>query len=135
MTAKPLKKRIQHEAYTLVFQQLGLVALFGCIVLILHSTQSGLSVLAGGFSYGLANLLFVWLVFRYAGAQEMTQFIAAFFAGEMLKLILSAMLILIIVKTLPVSLLSVLIGLMAAIVSFWLVCMWHFTRKRSNSHL
>lgn len=134
MVSNPLKKRIQREAYGLVFRQLALVAVFSCLVLTLHGAESGLSVLAGGFSYGLANLIFVWLVFRFAGAQEMTQFLAAFIAGEALKLILSGILILLVVKTLPVSLLSVLIGLMAAIVSFWLVCMWHFGSKKKNNN-
>jgi len=59
----------------------------------------------------------------------MTQFAAAFFAGEAFKLILSGILFLLVVKTFPVSLLSVLVGFAGAIVSFWFVCMWQFSKQ------
>lgn len=102
------------------------------MALLIFDTIIGLSVLAGGLSYGVANLIFVWRVFRYAGAQEMNQFAAAFMAGEAMKLILSSILFLVIVKYLPVSLLSVLIGFIGAIVAFWLVCMWKFSKREQR---
>lgn len=128
----PLKFRIQQQAFRLVFSQLACVVVFAFIALLIVSKQSGFSVLAGGLAYGLPNLFFVWRVFRYAGAQEMNRFMAAFFAGEALKLILSAFLFLVIVKTLPVSLLSTLVGFIGAIIAFWIVCMWHFSRQHDN---
>lgn len=133
MVAKSLKTLIQHEAYRLVFLQLLGVCLLSVIALMLGGFTSGFSVLAGGLAYGLPNLIFVWRVFRFSGAQEMGRFLAAFFAGEAIKLILSAFLFLVIVKYLPVSLLSTLIGFVGAIVSFWIVCMWHFSRQNSRS--
>ena len=129
MTANLLKKRIQQEAYQIVLWQLAGVVILALVVLLIRGLSSSLSVLAGGMAYGLPNLIFVWRVFRFAGARQMTQFIAAFFAGEMIKLFLSGILFLVIVKYLPVSLLSVLIGFIGAIVSFWIVCMWHFSRQ------
>lgn len=132
MAVKPLRQLIQHEAYHIVFMQLACVAIFALLALIVGGQQSGLSVLAGGLAYGLPNLLFVWRVFRYAGAKEMSLFMAAFMMGEMVKLFLSAILFLIIVKYLPVSLLSVLVGFVGAIVSFWIVCMWHFSRQSNT---
>lgn len=129
MAANPLKTKIQGEAYRLVLMQLT-----GVIVLSLLALWFGIkpaySVLAGGLAYGLPNLFFVFAVFRYAGAQQMTQFIVAFFFGEMMKLILSGILFLLIVKYWPVSLLSVLIGFVGAIVSFWIACMSYFSRKK-----
>lgn len=125
----PLKKLIQSQAYRIVIWQLAGVFLLAVLALIFTDATHGLSVLAGGLAYGLPNLLFVWRVFRYAGAQEMHRFMAAFFAGEAFKLILSAILFLVIVKYLPVSLLSTLVGFVGAIISFWVVCMWQFSRR------
>lgn len=129
MAVKSLKKRVRHQACSLVLWQLAGVAILALLGLALGGTKSGFSVFAGGMTYGLPNLIFVWVVFSFAGAQQMTQFMAAFFAGEMAKLVISAILFLVIVKYLPVSLLSTLVGFIGAIVSFWIVCMWHFSRK------
>jgi ATP synthase protein I len=131
MAVKSLKKIIQHKAYRLVFNQLACVFAFAAIALPFSGLVRAFSVLAGGLAYGLPNLFFVWRVFRYAGANEMSKFMAAFFVGEMVKLFLSAILFLMIVKYLPVSLLSVLVGFVVAIVSFWMVCIWHFSKPNT----
>lgn len=125
MSKNLLRKKVQHEAYHLVIWQAACALILAFLALIVSGTIAGLSVLLGGLAYCLPNLIFVWRVFRYAGAQQMVAFMAAFFIGEMLKLILSGFLFLLIVKYLPHSLLSVLIGYIGAIVSFWIVCMWH----------
>lgn len=130
MATKPLNKIIQHQAYQIVMYQLIGVFILALLAIPISGLVNGLSVLAGGMAYGLPNLFFVWRVFRFAGAHQMTQFITSFFMGEALKLILSAVLFLIIVKTLPVSLLSVLIGFAAAIVLFWIACIRYFSKKR-----
>jgi ATP synthase protein I len=132
MAIKPLSKLIQNEAYRIVFWQLVCVLLLALCTLIVSSSRNSLSVFAGGLAYGLPNLFFVWRVFRFAGAQEINRFMVAFFAGEAFKLIFSAILFLVIVKYLPVSLLSTLVGFVGAIVSFWIVCMWHFSRQKSK---
>jgi len=132
--ATSLRKLIQHEAYHLVVLQLFGVILLAVIALLIKGKISGFSVFAGGMAYGLPNLVFVWRVFRYSGAQQMTQFMVAFFIGEMVKLFLSAILFIVIVKYLPVSLLSVLVGFIGAIISFWIVCMWHFSRQDRLKH-
>lgn len=132
MQNNPLKKIIQRQAFAIVFWQLICVIALTLIAFILFNSIIAFSVLAGGLSYGIGNLIFVWRVFRYAGAQEMNQFAFAFMAGEALKLILSAILFLVIVKYLPVSLLSVLIGFIGAIVSFWLVCIWKFSKQEKQ---
>ncbi len=128
MAAQTLKKLIQHQAYRIVFLQLAGVVVLASLALIIRGITSGFSVLLGGLAYVIPNLIFVWRVFRFVGAQQMTLFAAAFFAGEALKLFLSAILFLVIVKYLPVSLLSELVGFIGAIVSFWIVCLWHFSR-------
>jgi ATP synthase protein I len=130
MVTKTLQEIVQNKAYRIVKLQLAGVIVLALIALILHGVTSGFSVLMGGLAYVLPNLIFVWRVFRYAGASQMTMFMAAFFMGEMIKLVLAAVLFLIIVKTLPVSLLSELVGFIGAIVSFWIACFWLFGFER-----
>lgn len=130
MATKTLQEIVQNKAYRIVkFQLAGVIAL-ALLAFILRGLTSGFSVLLGGLAYVLPNLIFVWRVFRFAKASEMTQFMAAFFIGEMIKLVLAAFLFLMIVKTLPVSLLSELVGFIGAIVSFWLACFWLFGFER-----
>lgn len=135
MAAKTLKHLIQREAYHLVFLQLASVVALALGALLIRDKVSGFSVLVGGLAYGLPNLLFVWRVFRYVGARQMYQFMAAFFLGEMIKMVLSAILFVLIVKYLPVSLLSVLVGFIGAIVSFWIVCLWYFSGQNVSKQL
>jgi len=129
MAIKSLKYKIQHEAYHIVFLQLIVILCLAIIVLLTHGINSGLSVLAGGLAYGLPNLVFVWRVFRYSRTNEVAQFMTAFFLGEAIKLTLSAILFVLIVKYLAVSLLSVLVGFIGAIVAFWVACIWHFSAQ------
>jgi len=129
MSAPTLRQTVQGQAYRMVAWQLAAVVVFAAFVLLINGRMSGASVLLGGLAYGLPNLLFVWMVFRFVGASQSVQFLTAFFMGEMIKLILSGILILIIVKCLPVSLLSVLAGFIGAIVSFWIVCFCLFGRQ------
>lgn len=129
MVTKSLRHLIQSAAYQLVFLQLSGVVILALIACLVAGLESGFSVFAGGMAYGLPNLFFVWRVFRYVGAQQMQQFMTAFFIGEAIKLLLAAFLFLMIVKYLPVSLLSTLLGFIGAMVSFWIVCIWHFSKK------
>jgi|SRR3990167_48414 len=129
MVAKPLNKIIQNQAYQIVFYQLIGIVILAVLAIAVSGVANGLALFAGGMAYGLPNLFFVWRVFRFAGAHQMTQFMANFFIGELFKLMLSAVLFLIIVKTLPVSLLSVLIGFIGAIILFWIACIWYFSKQ------
>ena len=132
MSAPTQKNHARLHAYRIVFVQMLCVIVLGLLALALYGQKSGLSVLSGGMAYVLANLLFVWRVFRYSGAQQMTQFVVAFFLGEMIKLVLSAILFIVIVKYWPVSLLSVLVGFIGAIMSFWFACIWLFTNQATK---
>lgn len=133
ITANPLQKVIQSEAYRIVYGQLMCVSVVSLIVSLCLGLKIGSSLLVGGLCYTLPNLFFVWRVFRYAGAQQMVQFMAAFFFGEFLKLILSGILFLLVVKTLPISLLSVLIGFILAMAAFWTVCLIRFSKQKRLS--
>lgn len=129
MNHSTLRNRVQKEAYYLVLLQLAGVCCLALIGLLFFNTRISFSILCGGLAYSLPNLIFVWRVFRYVGAQQMTRFMTAFFFGEMLKLLFSGIFVLMVVKTMPISLSSVLVGFIGAIVSFWLACMWYFSQQ------
>ena len=129
MPAIPLQKIVQNRAYEVVGWQLFGVFLIALIAWVVAGQQTSLAVLAGGLAYGLPNLVFVWRVFRYAGAQQMNRFVAAFIFGELIKLLFSGFLFILVVKTWAFSLLSVLVGFAGAILSFWVVCMWQFSKQ------
>lgn len=126
-----MQVKVQNQAYQIILWQLVGVVVLSLLAWPIAGSKAAYSVLAGGLAYGLPNLLLVWRVFRYASVQQMNQFMAAFFFGEMLKLFLSGFLFLLVVKYLPVSLLSVLTGFAGAIILFWVVSIWRYSGRRS----
>jgi ATP synthase protein I len=129
MGNKTLQERVQNKAYRIVKLQMAGVIVLSFLALILCGVVCAYSVLLGGLAYALPTLFFVWRVFRYASPSQMTLFMAAFFIGEVVKLTFAAILFLIIMKNLPVSLLSELAGFIGAIISFWIACFWLFAIK------
>lgn len=113
---------IQKKAYKIVYLQLTGVALLAALTLLFSDLQTSLSVFFGGMAFGLSNLLFAWVIFKFI--KEIHLFLIAFFIGEMLKLGFSSVLFLLIVLYLPVSLLPTLMGFIGAIVSFWITGIW-----------
>jgi len=111
---------IKKEAYRIVYWQFILMMGLALILFLLQGMRSGLSALLGGLACWLPALLFVWQVFARAGfARFARQFMLLFAVGEAVKLLLSAVLFVLIVKYLPVNMLSVLIGFVGAIIAFW----------------
>lgn len=129
MPAKSLQKLVQNQAYRIVMLQLLGVLTIALVGLVIGGVVSAYSVLSGGLTYVLPNFVFVWVVFRYVGARQMNMFVTAFFFGEMLKLFISSILFVIVVKYLSVSLLSVLIGLFGAMISFWVASIIVFSKR------
>jgi len=84
--------------------------------------------LLGGLAYWLPTLLFVWRIFARATARAAKQFLILFMAGESIKLLLSALLFVFIVTHLPVNTVSVLIGFVGAVVSFWIASLFCLTK-------
>lgn len=126
--ANPLQQKIQGTAYKMVAWQLAGVLFLSLLILLISNLKAAYSAFAGGMAYGLPNLIFVWFVFKYTSAKQMAQFMAAFFFGEFFKLILSAVIFVWLVNTLAFSLLSMLVGYVGAIVSFWIVCIVQFSK-------
>lgn len=129
MTTHPLAQRIQHEAYHIVYKQAIVIGLCVLITWIGWGTHHALSFFFGGSVYLLPTFAFVWSVFRFSKAEQMPLFLAFFFMGEAVKLIVSSILFLLVVKYLPFSLLSVLAGFICAIGAFWVACLWQYTKR------
>ncbi len=132
-----LKPTLRREALQLVFWQLVVTLLLTLIITFVEGVSKGLSTFLGGSTYILPQFIFAWRVFSYARLQQAGQFMVAFFLGEFAKLVLSAILFILIVNHLSVIPVFAITGYIFAIISFWLVCGWHFGRikKVSNSRV
>lgn len=115
-----LTRSLQKDIFRIVFFQLMMIMGFTVVILLLKGSRYGLSVLAGGLSYWIPTLLFVWCASAFAGARAAMNFLLVFFAGEVLKLVLSGILFLFAIKYLEMHILYAFIGLAGAIVAFWI---------------
>jgi F0F1-type ATP synthase assembly protein I len=99
----------------------------------LKGVQTGISALAGAFSYAIPTFLFLWRLGSYAGAQALTKFMLTFFIGEALKLIVCGFSFLILIKYCHVNLIDAFFGLCVAIVAFWISSVMSLSSKGAKS--
>ena len=78
------------------------------------------ALLSGGIAVLVANLYFVHKAFSKSGAQASKQVLGAFYFGESVKIILSAVLIIVGFILSPDFELYVLVGYIAALLAQWL---------------
>ena len=123
-------KPIKNQAYQIVIWQLIIIVALALLLFIFRGVQHGISALLGGLAYWVPAFVFVWRVFARASIRAAKQFIAAFFAGEAIKLLFSAALFLLIVKYLPVNVVSVLTGFAGAIIAFWVSSIIFLNRQQ-----
>ena len=99
-----------------------LIAIMGLalIIFLFKGIQSSLSALLGGLAYWLPTCLFVLRVSAQALARAATRFFITFFAGEAIKLLLCGLLFVILIKYCHAQLLYALLGLMGAIIAYWI---------------
>jgi ATP synthase protein I len=115
-----LTRSLKKDIFRIVFFQLMMIMGFTVLLFLLKGSYNGLSALAGGLSYWIPTLLFVWSASAFAGARAAMNFLVVFFAGEVLKLLLSGVLFLIAINYLEMHLLYAFIGLAGAIAAFWI---------------
>ena len=87
-----LAKKSQKSGLKLMVFQLLLVLAITLISTVLFSVKTGYSALAGGVTYLLPNVIFVYMAFAYAGAQKAKLVLRGFYAGEALKLVFTVIL-------------------------------------------
>jgi len=90
------------------------------LITLIQGIQRGGSTLIGGLTYWVPTLFFLWRVSAHAAARAAARFVVAFFTGEIIKLFLSGVLFVFAVKFLSIDMLYGLIGLMGAIIAFWI---------------
>lgn len=123
-------KPIKNQAYQIVFWQLMIIMGLSVVLFLLRGIQNGISTLLGGLAYWLPTFAFVWRIFARANIRAAKEFVVTFFVGEATKLFASAILFLLIVKYLPVSILSSMFGYVSAIVAFWIASVFFLTRHQ-----
>ena len=90
------------------------------VIGLLQGKQKGWSAISGGLTYWIPTAIFMWRVSAHTGARAAMKFMMAFFAGEFVKLMLSAVMFAMAVKYLSTDMLYGLIGLIGAILAFWI---------------
>src|SRR3990167_10070051 len=85
-----LTNTVKGEAYRIVYGQLAMVIALAFLAFIFRGILYGLAVLSGGLAYVLPNIVFVWRVFNHVSVRQIEKFMAAFFFGEIAKLLASA---------------------------------------------
>ncbi len=116
----------------IVIYQLLIIAGFTMVGFLLIGVHNGLSIAMGALSYWLPTFIFMMRVSAHTGARAATRFMVALFAGEVVKLVLCGILFLIAIKYLQAQLAYALVGLIGAIIAFWIasVAMLFQTRVR-----
>lgn len=128
--AKPIEKRIKREALTIIARQAMGVLLLAVLVLSIFGHHAGFSVLVGGMAYSLPDLLFVLRFIRYKGTRAITEFMARFYTGKMIKIILRGFLVVMATIQLPNDGLWIIVGFASCPFLFWVACMMHFSKQR-----
>lgn len=106
--------------FRVIFYQLLLIVGLVLVIFLLKGMFNALSALAGSLAYWVPAFLFIWRVSRHAGAHAVVRLMVTFFIAEALKLIISGTIFLLLVKYAHIDLLYALIGLIGAIVAFWM---------------
>lgn len=127
---KRIEQRIQSDAYAIITRQLLGISILCALVLVLFGQFAAVSFMIGGLAYGLPDLFFVWRFIQYKGVNAVNEFMARFFTGKMVKLILRSMLVVMAIVQLPLNTLWVIIGFVCCPFMFWVACMMHFSRLR-----
>jgi len=114
-----LVKRGYQQAKKLLLIQLLIlvvVASFG----LLKEFKVAIALLSGGIAVFLANFYFVYKAFSKSGAQASQQVVGAFYLGETVKIVLSAVFLVAGFVFLPGFETYVLVGYVAALLCQWL---------------
>ncbi len=87
-------------------------------------------------SFGLGGLLcmlpqwvFAYMWLRYYKASAASKLVSVFYIGEVIKLFLTCALFIVVVKYIPINLISGITGFMIAQVAFWIAPLFSFKPK------
>lgn len=118
----------QRNIVQIVGVQVALLFAIVGITTFIANKNAGLAVLLGGLSCWLPTVLFAWSLFYVRHAPGI--FLVCFMLGEVIRLLLGAILFVLVIIWLPVKILPVLIGFVGAIISFWVASLWFLFKQK-----
>jgi ATP synthase protein I len=113
---KPYRK----QAYKLIILQNTVVIILGVICLIASGSRAAYSAILGGLACILPSIYFVRKFFS-SRDRSTAKIMFDFYLGEFLKLFLSAILLILIFKFIPVKLIALISGYILANLANWLM--------------
>ena len=121
MPANDFLSKIRTQAYKTILIQIVLITIVAVLCLIFYGIKEFWSALVGGAAWLVPSLYFVRKFF-IMDSKNLTQHIwKNFYLGELLKLVSSAILVVISIKWLNVLLLPFIYGYLIAVMSIWLM--------------
>ena len=126
MRQKPEKNSATRSARHIAYRLVGLQALVVLIIAagwLLGGLLEALSALLGGAACVIPSLYFARRFFATTSAREARKIITAFYLGELVKLALSGVMVVLIIMLIPVAIVPVITGFVGAQFGFWLAPM------------
>ena len=103
-----------------MFYQLAIVVGLTIILMVFTGIYKGLSAFIGSMTYWVPTFIFMWRATAHSGARAAKRFVIVFFTGEAVKLLTCGILFVIAVRSLHTELFYTMIGLIGAIIAFWI---------------
>jgi len=113
-------RSVKSEANKIIFFQLVIIMMLAIILFLIKGSESGLAIVLGGLAYWLPGVIVVWQAFNGAYARTASRFVSIFLVGEALKLFISALLLVWVIRSFSVSAGLVMAGFVSAIIAFWI---------------
>lgn len=114
-----MRNQERRVAYKLVGLQ-ALVTLLVSLSFSFGGLQNSISALLGGLASVLPSLYYARRLFVTTQARQVKRIVRAFFLGELTKLLLIAVLVVLFIQLFPVKILPFMVGFVAAQCGFWL---------------
>ncbi|WP_244670071.1 ATP synthase subunit I [Coxiella endosymbiont of Amblyomma nuttalli] len=127
MRQKSFTDSTTHSVYLVTYRLMGLQAVAATIIALcwwLKGATEALSAFLGGAVCMLPNFYFARHLFAVTGSLAIKRIMINFFLGELIKLGLSAMLVILVVIFIPVAILPFIVGFAGAQFAFWFAPLW-----------
>lgn len=121
----PLNK-VTRSARVIAYRLVGLQAMIVVVVSLgwwIKGVIEGLSVLLGGMACFLPSLYFAHCLFATTSPRVVKQSMVNFYLGEVIKLVLSAGMVIVIILYISVSIVPFIMGFVGAQLGFWLAAL------------
>ncbi len=130
MAAKLTDQGRQAVNRLVAFQAL-LVVFMTITGFVLGGMKAGVSACVGGVSFVAPNAVFGYAAFLFAGARQAKMVVYAFFFGEVMKMVLTIVILAVALQVMDVSAVIVLVCYVIALCSQWLAPL--FFRKTDGT--